>query len=124
MIPCARRAGLVGVGLLLVASCADPDSGAADTPGSIRHTIEVRDMAFQPAELRVHPGDTVVWVNRDVVPHNVADLPEWESPAVAQGERWELVVEDVAVVDYICAFHPVMEGRLIVEQQPTRGGHR
>ena len=31
------------------------------------HTIEIRGMEFHPAELTVALGDTVVWINRDVV---------------------------------------------------------
>src|SRR5204862_476961 len=33
------------------------------------HTVEIRGMEFHPAELTVAVGDTIVWINRDIVPH-------------------------------------------------------
>lgn len=101
--------------IVIAASCSGPDSGAAEVAEPTTHTIEIRRMAFHPAELRVRAGDTVVWMNRDVVPHNIADPAAWTSPTLDEGERWELVVEDSGALDYICNLHPVMEGRLIVE---------
>ncbi len=73
-------------------------------------------MAFHPAALRVRAGDTIVWVNRDFVPHT-ATAPDsaWTSPPLGQGERWSMVAPVAGAGTYICAFHPVMEARLIVE---------
>ena len=31
------------------------------------HTIEIKQMKFQPSELTVQKGDTVVWINQDIV---------------------------------------------------------
>lgn len=94
---------------------------AGDAPGPVpeTHTVEIRDMAFVPAELRVRPGDTIVWVNRDFVPHT-ATAPDsaWTSPPLAQGERWRMVARAPGEGTYICAFHPVMEARLIIEPLP------
>lgn len=73
-------------------------------------------MEFRPAELRVDAGDTVVWVNRDFVPHT-ATAPDssWTSPPLAEGERWSMVAPSADAGRYLCVFHPVMEARLIVD---------
>lgn len=96
------------------------EARSAREPGRLgTHTVEIRGMAFHPAELRVHPGDTVEWVNRDVVPHT-ATAPDsvWTSPPLARGERWRRVAGAPGDLDYLCAFHPVMEARVIVEPDP------
>ena len=33
------------------------------------HTVLIEGMRFQPKGLTVAAGDTVVWINRDMVPH-------------------------------------------------------
>ncbi len=102
-------------GPLLLACGGDAARDAGAVP-SRTHTVEIRDMAFHPTELRVHPGDTIVWINRDFVPHT-ATSPDsaWTSPPLAQGESWRMVVGGPGVGTYICAFHPVMEASLIVD---------
>lgn len=103
------------------------DAGAASSVGRAptSHTVEIGEMAFHPPELRVQPGDTVLWINLDFVPHT-ATAPDsaWTSPTLAQGERWQMVVRGSDAGDavagspdaetYACAFHPVMEARLII----------
>lgn len=78
------------------------------------YTVEIKDMQFQPAELRVHPGDTVVWINRDIVAHDVTeDNKAWASPSLAPDSSWKKAVD--ASSSYYCSIHLVMKGKLIVE---------
>lgn len=80
------------------------------------HTVEIREMAFHPPDLQVSPGDTIVWINRDFVPHTAtARDSAWTSPPLARDERWRMVAGAPGTGTYICAFHPVMEARLVVE---------
>jgi plastocyanin len=80
-----------------------------------KHTVEIRAMKFQPAELVVESGDTVVWVNRDIVAHDVTEQPSkaWNSPVMPIGASWSLVVTQSA--DYYCSIHVVMKGKLVVQ---------
>ncbi|EAR16147.1 plastocyanin/azurin family copper-binding protein [Robiginitalea biformata] len=80
-----------------------------------RHTVEIFRMKFNPAELHVNPGDTVVWVNKDFVPHDVTEekTRAWTSHPFGQNESWSRVItEDV---DYFCNLHKVMKGTIVVE---------
>ena len=35
----------------------------------VTHTVTIDATSYQPARLAVHAGDTVVWVNKDLIPH-------------------------------------------------------
>ena len=54
------------------------------------HTVVIQQMKFTPADLTVNEGDTVTWVNKDIVDHNVTEEKnkEWASsnlPAERRG---------------------------------------
>jgi plastocyanin len=75
----------------------------------------MRGFAFMPARLEIAAGDTVVWVNRDVVPHTASHGGRaWDSGSVGPGARWHLIASDTGTQSYVCAFHPTMRGTLVV----------
>ena len=78
------------------------------------HTVEIKQMKFNPAELKVSKGDTVVWVNNDIVAHDVTEerAKKWTSSPIASNASWQMVVSQSA--DYYCSIHVVMKGKLIV----------
>jgi plastocyanin len=70
-------------------------------------------MKFQPAELSVHQGDTVFWINRDIVAHDVTEKDKtWASPLLNAGDSWEKVVTKSDA--YYCSIHITMKGELKV----------
>jgi plastocyanin len=73
-------------------------------------------MAFHPEELRVQRGDTIVWINRDLVPHSATakDSSSWTTGIVKQGERAQWVADRRGSLPYFCELHPTMKGSLIV----------
>ena len=80
-----------------------------------RHTVEIRQMKFEPAALTVKKGDTVVFVNRDIVTHDVTEASgkSWKSPALPPGKSWSRVFTKSA--GYFCSYHPVMKGNVEVK---------
>ena len=42
---------------------------AAERPKPKTHTVTIENFGFQPESLTVTRGDTIVWVNKDLVPH-------------------------------------------------------
>lgn len=100
-------AALLAVPLALTAACARP------VPRS--HTVEIRGFAYLPATLEVAVGDTVVWINRDVLPHTATqDGRGWDSGSINTGQAWRLIAASPGSQPYYCAFHPVMRGKLVV----------
>lgn len=87
---------------------------AAHRPTAIPVTIE--GLAYEPAEVTVAPGDTVVWTNKDMVPHTVTALDStFDSGSIAAGATWRYVAHEAGTVAYYCTFHPTMKGTLNVE---------
>ena len=81
------------------------------------HTVTIEDMRFQPAVLVVAPGDTIVWVNKDLVPHTATSQKGgFDSKVILASESWRHTVQkkkgDLA---YICTLHPAMKGTLRVK---------
>jgi len=102
-------AALVMTGLLLAPGCQGKGGGQV-------HRIEMKAMGFAPAEPTVAVGDTVVWVNHDIVPHTAtADAGQFDSGTVNPGAEWSLVVRDAGRIPYTCRFHPTMKGVLVVK---------
>ncbi|HET8964025.1 MAG TPA: cupredoxin domain-containing protein [Chitinophagales bacterium] len=96
--------------LVLMYSCAK-EKGY--TPQS--YTVEIKDMKFQPEEISVHKGDTIIWINNDIVAHDVTEENKvWASPHLASGSSWEKVIDKSE--SYYCSIHLVMKGKIIVEK--------
>jgi plastocyanin len=71
-------------------------------------------MKFEPAVLAVKKGDTVTWINKDLVEHDVTEekTKAWHSSPLKPGQRYSRVVK--AGTDYFCSIHVVMKGKLKV----------
>lgn len=86
-----------------------------------KHTVEIVGFEFKPAQLRVARGDTIVWLNRDAVPHSAtATNRTWDSGNIAAGASWSLVTTTSSAGDYFCVLHPSMKAKFTVR----RGGDK
>jgi amicyanin len=85
-------------------------------PGSV--VVPIADFAFLPAELHVHAGQTVTWVNceESATSHTShADGEEWSSPLLGPGASFSHRFDQPGTFDYHCDPHPFMTGRVVVE---------
>ena len=83
----------------------------ASATGPTLHIVDIRGLRFEPGELRVAEGDTVVWINHDLVPHTVAAVDSsWSSGGLAADGSWRRVVGTES--EYYCEYHPTMRGRI------------
>jgi plastocyanin len=105
---------LAAIGVLSLAGAAAP-SRPADRV-SQRHVVEIRGMAFHPEVLEIRLGDTVVWTNRDLVPHTATATRKsgWDTGPLLQGNSGQYVASHGGEDPYFCKLHPVMLGKLIV----------
>lgn len=81
--------------------------------GNRDHIVEIVNFRFSPEELTVAPGDTVTWINRDIVPHTASSRDEdWDSETLKAEGQWRMTIREGQTEEYFCRFHPSMVGRL------------
>lgn len=97
----------IAVAVATSASC----SGRA----SRSYVVSMATLTFQPAELTVARGDTIVWKNDDFLPHTAtARDGAWDSKSINAGESWRYVADKAGRYSYYCIFHPNMQGTIEV----------
>ena len=83
----------------------------------VTHTVTIDGAKFSPSELTVHPGDTVVWANKDILAHTATSAKGgFDSKVIQPGASWRYKVPAKAMgeLPYTCSFHP-MNGTLRVK---------
>lgn len=80
----------------------------------VNHQVVISGFEFVPAVLNVSVGDTVTWVNKDIVPHTIVNnsQPKVMSPELATGQTFVYKVS--SSLSYICGLHPSMKGKIII----------
>lgn len=81
---------------------------------AVNHQVIITGFKFVPEELKVSIGDTVTWINEDIVPHNVINNKSKGvvSTDLLSGEKYTFMVK--SSLTYECGFHPSMKGKLLV----------
>jgi plastocyanin len=81
--------------------------------------VTIDNYAFSPRQVRVHPGDIVVWTNRDDVAHTVSALgKQFRSGVLDPGKSFRFTFKRVGVFRYRCSIHPEMVGTITVKPAP------
>ncbi len=89
------------------ATLATPEKG-----GPARVSIE--NFSFAPATLAVRKGDTVIWTNRDDMPHTAVDARgRFKSPVLDTDDHWEHAFTEQGDFHYFCSIHPHMTGKVV-----------
>lgn len=105
-----------GVALVVVLSAL---VGAAHAvKGPRQHEIRMRSNSFSPRTLVIGVGDTVVWINRDIVRHNAVRDSLFDSGELRGGERYAWVASDTGEIAYRCTIHSRMRGSIRVVDRP------
>ena len=90
-----------------LAGCA----GAAPKPA--RREIRIEAFVFHPGTQAVRPGDTLVFINRDAVPHTAtANDASWDTGEILANATDTVVVPANGIGEYKCAYHPAMKAEL------------
>ena len=77
--------------------------------------VEIARFVFDPVEVEIQAGDSVVWSNADVAPHTAtAEDGGWDTGRLKKGEDGRITFEEPGEYPYFCAYHPHMKGRVVV----------
>ena len=79
-------------------------------------TVIIQGMQSQPAKLTINSGDTVLWINKDIVTHNVTEdtAQTWTSGDIVVDSSWRLVPKND--FNYLCSIHPTMKGSVTINK--------
>ena len=81
------------------------------------HKVSIKDLKYNPKELKVKKGDTVVWTNADERDHTVtSDDGAFNSRNIADGERFTQKFDKPGKYKYHCEYHPRMKAVVVVEE--------
>ena len=80
--------------------------------------VAMSDVAFAPREVRIRPGQVVVWINRDPLLHTVTGRAnDWNSGLMQEGQRFARRFDRPGRHEYHCLPHPQMQAVVIVEEE-------
>ncbi len=80
------------------------------------HTVTMTGLHYDPPTLTMKSGDTVVWVNKDLVAHTATSkIGGFDSSIIQPDKSWKTVVTRKGEVPYGCSFHPAMKATLRVQ---------
>jgi plastocyanin len=107
-------------------SCMNPEERASPQvkntkpeTGTIKgetDTVVISGMKFVPDVITVKQGTTIVFINNDMVSHDVTEesTKAWSSKPLAPSKSWRLIADKSA--KYYCSIHAVMKGEVIVSR--------
>jgi plastocyanin len=81
-----------------------------------RHTVLISQFQFKPAVIHAAVGDTIVWENRDIVPHTArAADGSWDSGDIPGKAQKITIAKKKGTQEFTCLYHSNMKGKLVVK---------
>ncbi|MEH6444841.1 MAG: hypothetical protein V7784_13170 [Oceanospirillaceae bacterium] len=88
---------------------------------AVEHIVNIQSFAFVhqllviEEQLAVKVGDTITWINQDIVPHTATAVDSsWDTGLIEAGAKVSLQVTKGWGRDYYCIYHPKMLGELLL----------
>jgi plastocyanin len=92
---------------------------AAGPAGAATKTINIYGSGFSPKSATITEGDTVTWVNKDNVTHQVLDNKgAFVSPILRPGQSFSFTFHASGTYNYKDELHPKLTGSLTVKGLP------
>jgi len=101
--------------------------GVTDAPGPVECgpvTVEMRKLKFRPKSLTVCVGDTITFINKDLVAHNViegapsVDAHEFQSAKLGTSESWQVAFSKPGQITVYCGTHKKKMRDMIITVVP------
>ncbi|WP_312528008.1 amicyanin [Paracoccus sp. (in: a-proteobacteria)] len=83
--------------------------------------VNIDKLKYETPEVKIKVGQTVTWVNKEAMPHNVDFVKgvvgeaELKGPMLKKGFSFSVTFNEAGTFDYHCTPHPFMRGKVIVE---------
>lgn len=77
--------------------------------------VDINNFAFNPVNIKIPKGTTVIWTNNDGSDHTVtSDTAVFDSGTLNRGKTFEFTFNEIGTFDYHCSFHSSMHGEVTV----------
>jgi len=87
--------------------------------------VTIDNFSFAPQRLTVKRGTTVIWTNRDDIPHTVTAVDlQFRSKALDTDDSYSFTFTTPGTYAYFCSLHPRMTGTIVVEAAAASGPAR
>jgi 3',5'-cyclic-AMP phosphodiesterase len=82
--------------------------------------VKIDNFSFSPKVLKIQVGTTVLWTNRDDIPHNVVSTEKkFTSPVLDTDQAFSFQFQEPGTYPYFCKIHPMMTGSVVVGGSAT-----
>ena len=89
---------------------------ANDQPSAAPAGVKIDNFSFGPQTLTVPVGATVVWTNRDDIPHTAVSTEGlFKSKVMDTDEKFSYTFTKAGMYPYYCTIHPKMTGKVVVQ---------
>ena len=75
--------------------------------------VTIDKFIFSPFAFKTRVGDTVTWINKDIVAHKATVRSGFDVMIEANASA-SSVLKKAGIVEYYCRFHPNMKGRITI----------
>jgi plastocyanin len=75
--------------------------------------VVIDKMVFAPVEVKAKVGDTIEWINKDILAHTATVKGGWDV-MIPTKKNASVVLKKAGDIEYYCRFHPNMKGRISV----------
>jgi plastocyanin len=87
--------------------------------------VTMEGLSYSPAQVSAHVGDTIEWVNSDILVHTAtAHSGEWDL-VIQPNQKKSVMLKSAGKIEYYCRYHPNMVGQITVssgrDKFPLRG---
>lgn len=115
-----KKLSLAGVAVVLIASIAFLarafSVSVSAQQAAAAPAVTIDNFSFGPPTLTVATGTTVIWTNRDDIPHTVVSTEgAFKSKAVDTDEKFSYTFAKPGTYSYFCSIHPKMTGKVVVQ---------
>ncbi len=89
---------------------------ANDQTSAATAEVKIDNFTFGPQTITVPAGTTVIWTNKDDIPHtSVSTEGVFKSKVLDTDEKFSYTFTKPGTYPYYCTIHPKMTGQIVVK---------
>ncbi len=78
--------------------------------------IKMAEIAYAPAQVSAHVGDTIEWTNDDIVTHTATVRNGGWDVMIEPKGKGSITLKSSGTIEYYCRLHPNMVGSITVSE--------